>query len=83
MFVTATIVGRNPIQRAVIPASAILHLHDRDWVFVPAGGSQFKRLEVHGGNMLAGNRQEILSGIDPGQQVVRDVVALEATAEAQ
>ena len=72
-----------PSSVAVIPASAILHLHDRDWVFVPAGDSQFKRLEVHAGDMLPGNRQEILSGIDPGQQVVRDVVALEATAEAQ
>ena len=24
--------------RAVVPASAILHLHDRDWVYVPADG---------------------------------------------
>lgn len=82
MFVTATIVGRRSITRAVIPARAILHLHDRDWVFVPSGG-QFKRVEVHAGNMLPGNREEILSGIDPGQPVVRDVLALEATAEAQ
>ncbi|HTX76406.1 MAG TPA: efflux RND transporter periplasmic adaptor subunit [Terracidiphilus sp.] len=83
MFVTANIVGRNPAQHAVVPASAILHLHDRDWVFVPNGEKQFKRLEVHAGAALSGNRQEILSGIDPGQQVVRDVLALEATAEAQ
>ncbi len=83
MFVTATIVGQNKSARAVVPASAILHLHDRDWIFVPAGRGQFKRLEVHAGNMLPGNRQEILSGIDPGQEVVRDVLAIEATAEAQ
>jgi len=71
------------VAHAVIPASAILHLHDRDWVFVPAGGKQFKRLEVSGGDMLPGGAQEILSGIEPGQQVVKDVIALEATVEAQ
>ena len=54
-----------------VPASAILHLHDRDWVFVPAG-QKFRRVEVVGGDMLPGNRQEIISGIAPGQQVVRE-----------
>ncbi len=83
MFVTASIVGRASVPHAVIPASAILHLHDRDWVFVPNGGSQFKRVEVDGGDMLPGQQQEILSGIAPGQQVVKDVLALEATLEAQ
>jgi membrane fusion protein, heavy metal efflux system len=78
MFVTATIIGHNPVSRAVVPASAILHLHDRDWVFVPAPNNQFKRLEVHPGAMLTGNRQEILSGIDPGQQVVTDALLLES-----
>ncbi|HLI03679.1 MAG TPA: efflux RND transporter periplasmic adaptor subunit [Terracidiphilus sp.] len=83
MFVTATLTGRNAIPRAVVPSSAILHLHDRDWVYVPAGGSQFRRVEVTGGEMLPGDRQTILSGIAPGQQVVRDVVALEGAVEAQ
>lgn len=83
MFVTASLVGRTSVAHAVVPASAILHLHDRDWVFVPAGGRQFKRVEVNGGNMLPNNQQEILSGIAPGQQVVSNVVALEATVEAQ
>src|SRR6202041_1026360 len=38
MFATATFHGRRPEQHAAVPASAILHLHDRDWVYVPAGG---------------------------------------------
>ena len=33
--------------------------------------------------MLPGNKQEILSGIAPGQQVVANVLDLEATLEAQ
>jgi cobalt-zinc-cadmium efflux system membrane fusion protein len=83
MFVTATFESRNKQAFAVIPASAILHLHDRDWVYVPAGGKQFKLVEVTAGNTLPGNRQQILSGIAPGQQVVANVLALEETLEAQ
>ena len=52
-------------------------LHDRDWVYLPAGGNQFRRIEVHAGNMLDGNRQEILSGLQPGQQVVTNALLLE------
>jgi cobalt-zinc-cadmium efflux system membrane fusion protein len=83
MFGTATFTSRNKAMHAVVPADAVLHLHDRDWVYLPAGGNQFKRAEVHPGRMLPGNKQEILSGIDPGQQVVSNVLQLEATLEAQ
>lgn len=83
MFVTATFESRTKEAFAVVPASAILHLHDRDWVFVPAGGKQFKRVEVTAGDMLPGNNQQILAGIAPGQQVVSNVLQLETTLETQ
>jgi cobalt-zinc-cadmium efflux system membrane fusion protein len=77
MFATATFTGRTKETHAVVPADAVLHLHDRDWVFVPAGDNQFKRTEVHAGRMLNGNRQEILSGLEPGQQVATNALLLE------
>jgi cobalt-zinc-cadmium efflux system membrane fusion protein len=83
MFVTATLESRTIQTFALVPSSAILHLHDRDWVFVPAGQGHFKRVVVDPGDTLPGDKQEILSGIAPGQQVVRDVLQLEATLEAQ
>lgn len=83
MFVNATLESRTKQSFAVIPSAAILHLHDRDWVYVPAGGKQFQRVEVNAGDMLPGNKQQILSGISPGQQVVADVLALEETLEEQ
>jgi len=83
MFVTATFESKGKEMHAVVPSPAILHLHDRDWVFVPAGDKKFKRVEVHPGSMLPGNRQELLSGIAAGQQVVSNVLQLEATLEAQ
>jgi membrane fusion protein, heavy metal efflux system len=83
MFVTATFESKAAQTYAAIPADAILHLHDLDWVFVPAGGKQFRRVQVEAGDTLPGGKQEILSGITPGQQVVSDVLTLEETLEAQ
>jgi cobalt-zinc-cadmium efflux system membrane fusion protein len=83
MFVTATFQSRETHRFAAVPSTAILHLHDRDWVFIPAGGNKFKRVEVESGDMLPGGKQQILAGITPGQQVVEKVLELEATLEAQ
>jgi cobalt-zinc-cadmium efflux system membrane fusion protein len=77
MFGTATFTSLKKESHAAVPADAVLHLHDRDWVYLPAGGNQFKRTEVHAGKMLDGDRQEILSGIQPGQQVVTKALLLE------
>jgi cobalt-zinc-cadmium efflux system membrane fusion protein len=60
-----------------VPAPSVLHLHDRDWVFIPAGGNQFKRIEVRAGKALPDNKQEVLSGISPGQRVVTNALLLE------
>jgi len=81
MFVTATFHGQKKEVRAVVPASAILHLHDRDWVYVPTGGNKFRRTEVIDGEALPGNLQEIVSGIKPGQQVVSNALVLQNTVE--
>ncbi|MDR3723659.1 MAG: efflux RND transporter periplasmic adaptor subunit [Terracidiphilus sp.] len=77
MFATATFTSRKQETHAVVPAEAVLHLHDRDWVFVPAGGNQFKRTEIRAGQMLSGGQQEVLSGIQPGQQIVANALLLE------
>jgi membrane fusion protein, heavy metal efflux system len=70
MFVTATFHGPQKEARVAVPATGILHLHDRDWVYVPVRDKQFRRVEVVGGDMLPGGLQEIISGISAGQQVV-------------
>ena len=81
MFATATIYGATKQTHTQVPTSAILHLHDRDWVYVPAGDGKFRRVSVRSGNSLPGDMQEILSGIDVGQQVVSNVLALQNTAD--
>ena len=81
MFATATFHGKRPEMHTVVPASAILHLHDRDWVYVPAGDGKFRRVGVQGGAMLPGNLQEINAGLNPGQQVVSNALELQNSSE--
>lgn len=81
MFVTATFHGQKPQTHAAIPASAILHLHDRDWVYVPAGGNKFRRVGIVSGVDLPNKMTEVVSGIQPGQQVIREALVLQNTAE--
>ncbi|MGO9124393.1 MAG: efflux RND transporter periplasmic adaptor subunit [Terriglobales bacterium] len=81
MFVTATFYGKEPETHAAIPATAILQLHDREWVYTPLGAGHFKRLEVVTGNMLPDNMQEVVSGIKPGEQVVSNALPLQNTVE--
>jgi cobalt-zinc-cadmium efflux system membrane fusion protein len=83
MFVTAIFHGKQKQKRAAVPATAILHLHDRDWVYVPLQNNQFRRTEVVDGEMLPGNMQEIISGIAPGQQVVANALEFQNSAEQQ
>jgi membrane fusion protein, heavy metal efflux system len=81
MFATATFYGKQPEAHAAVPSTAILHLHDRDWVYVPTADKKFRRMEVVSGNMLPGNMQEVISGIQPGTQVVQNALVLQSTVE--
>jgi membrane fusion protein, heavy metal efflux system len=83
MFATATFKGQDMEMHTLIPATAILHLHDRDWVFVPAPQNRFRRLEVVAGGMQPNQTQEIISGLQPGQKVVSNALVLENTIENQ
>jgi len=79
MFVKATFRGQTTEMHTIIPAAVILHMHDRDFVFVPAPGNKFRRVEIVSGDLLADNvsLQEIKSGLKPGQQVVTNALVLD------
>jgi len=81
MFATATFYGRQPEIYAAVPASAILHLHDREWAYMPLGNGHFKRVEVVTGKMLPENQQEVVSGMKPGDRVVSNALDLQNTVE--
>ncbi len=83
MFVTATFHGREKEKRVAVPSAAIVHLHDRDWVYVPQEKGKFRRVEVVAGNMLPSGMQEVVSGIASGQQVVANALAFQNSVEQQ
>jgi cobalt-zinc-cadmium efflux system membrane fusion protein len=81
MFVTAIFHGEKRETLAMVPATAVLHLHDRDWVYMPLPGNRFQRVAVTGGAMLDGNMQVLTSGIRPGDRVVQNALVLQNTVE--
>jgi cobalt-zinc-cadmium efflux system membrane fusion protein len=81
MFATATFHGKKKEMFAAVPATAVLHLRDRDWIYLPEGGKSFRRVEVKAGDMLPGNMQTILSGIAAGQHIVANALEFQNTVE--
>jgi cobalt-zinc-cadmium efflux system membrane fusion protein len=78
MFATATFFGKATQTHASVPATAILHLHDRDWVYLPVDGTgNFRRVAVEAGDMLPNGMQQVNSGINIGQQVVSNALTLQ------
>ena len=79
MFARATFRGQTSEMHTIVPATAIMHMHDRDFAYVPAPDNKFRRIEVVGGDLLQNNTslQEIKSGLKPGDQVVTNALVLD------
>jgi cobalt-zinc-cadmium efflux system membrane fusion protein len=81
MFATATFYGLKKQTYTSVPATAIIHLHDRDWVYMPAPNNMFQRVEVKSGDQLPGKMAQVLSGLQPGQKVVSNALALQTAID--
>ena len=79
MFVKATFKGQTTEMHTIVPASAVMHMHDRDFVFLPAPDQRFRRVEVISGDLLPDDTslQEIKSGLKPGDQVVSNALVMD------
>ena len=81
MFATATFRGSKAQQKVVLPTGAVLHLHDREYVFEPGNGKgSFRQVQVKTGADFGGNMVEIASGLGVGDQVVANALELQNTA---
>jgi cobalt-zinc-cadmium efflux system membrane fusion protein len=81
MFATATFYGLKKQTFTSVPATAIIHLHDRDWVYTPAPNDMFQRVEVKSGDQLPDKMAQVLSGLQPGQRVVSNALALQTAID--
>jgi membrane fusion protein, heavy metal efflux system len=86
MYANVTFTSQQTEQRATIPSSAVLRLHDKDWVFVPAGDHRFRRVEIRAGIVARNGTQQIqqvLAGLQPGDKVVSNALELSSAAAEQ
>ena len=79
MFVTASFVSQKQEPHIVVPANAIAHLHDQDFVYVAKGNGSFALTKVVGGAILPGSLQVVQSGLQAGQQVASNALELQST----
>ena len=84
MYITAAFRSRTQQDRVVIPATAVVHLHDKDWVFVPTGSNgQFRRTAVQLGADTKDGNVEILAGLIPDVKVVTNALQFSNASEEQ
>jgi hypothetical protein len=74
MFAVADLESTAARERLVLPTTALVQLHDADWVFICSGPGAFRRVRVNPGRQLDSGYQEILGGLAPGQEVVRNAL---------
>jgi cobalt-zinc-cadmium efflux system membrane fusion protein len=83
MFVTASFRSQKRFERPVLPTSAIVRLHDRNWVFRPLGGNKFQKAEVQIGSQMDDNLQQILSGVKIHDKVVANALQFSNASESK
>ena len=83
MFATATFRSQTEQLRTVVPVTAVLRLHDKDWVFKPEGGPRFRRLEIQAGRVFSDGLQEVVSGLASGDKIVANALQFSNAAENQ
>lgn len=79
MFAVATFRSKKLQSRTVVPATAIMRLHDKDWLFRKEGDKRFRRVQVHADGLAPDGMQQVRDGAKPGDEVVTN--ALEFSTE--
>lgn len=87
MFAIATFRSRRMRSRLAVPATAIMRLQDRDWVFRKEGDRRFRRVEVHTLGEVPGGMVQIEGGLEPslknGDQIVATALDFSAAMAGQ
>ncbi len=79
MYAVATFRSRKLTNRVIVPSTAIMRLHDKDWVFRKEGDKRFRKVVVQADGLAPDGMQEIRDGVKPGDELVTN--ALEFSTE--
>ena len=84
MFAAATFRSRRLAPHLVVPATAVMRLQDKDWVFrkESASANTFRRVEVQTSG-LPGGLQQILQGAKAGDELVANALVFSTAASGQ
>ena len=82
MFAVATFRSRKQKPHLVAPATAIMRLQDKDWIFRKETANSFRRLEVQTAGLSDG-LQQIRQGAKVGDELVANALAFSAAASEQ
>ncbi|HUJ93955.1 MAG TPA: efflux RND transporter periplasmic adaptor subunit [Terriglobales bacterium] len=74
MFAVATFRSRKLEPRTVVPATAVLRLQDKDWVFLKEGPRQFRRVEIHVLPGAPDGMQQIQDGLRTGDGIIANAL---------
>jgi membrane fusion protein, heavy metal efflux system len=83
MFAVATFHSRRTQPHLVVPATSVMRLQDKDWIFVKEGDRRFRRVEVHTQGSLADGLVELQSGLKPGDQVIATALEFSTAMASQ
>lgn len=76
MFASVLASATVPRPMRAVPATAVVHVNDRDWVLASEAPGRFRRVAVRVGGPLADGRLEVLEGVAVGERVVTTALDL-------
>ncbi len=83
MFASITFTSAGSKRRPVIPSSAILQLHDKNWVFQKAGNGSFRRQEIQTGITLPDGKAEVLGGLSKGDEIALNALQFSSAIDSK
>jgi membrane fusion protein, heavy metal efflux system len=81
MFASVVFTSQQSERQAQLPQSAVLRLHDKDWVFMPVGDHRFRRIEIRAGIVARNGAQQVVAGLQPGDRVVANALEIAGASE--
>ena len=82
MYAVATFRSRKSKPELVVPATAIMRLQDKDWIFRKQTANSFRRVEVQTAG-LSGGLQQIQQGATAGDEIIANALVFSTAASEQ
>ncbi len=82
MYAVATFRSRKSKPELIVPATAIMRLQDKDWIFRKQTANSFRRVEVQTTG-LSGGLQQIQRGATAGDEIIANALVFSTAASEQ